>query len=177
MLDSAPITWFTEDPTPVFILGGITLAVLLVLLMKTGRGVILFAMAATAAIMGLAVLIDALVVTDRERVENVVYQAAAAAERNDIDGVAALVSPSVTQIKADLRHWIGQLEIESVSIGGLDVSVDRTKQPPTATARFWYVGQGKWRHGETVHDRVAGKLKVDFRQEGNRWLVTDYEQL
>ena len=28
MLDSAPITWFTEDPTPIFILGGITLAAL-----------------------------------------------------------------------------------------------------------------------------------------------------
>ena len=177
MLDSAPITWFTEDPLPVFILGGIALAVLLILLLKTGRGVVLIAMAATVAIMGLAVLVDALVVTDRERVEEVVYQAAAAAERNDLDGVAAFVSPTVKQIKADLRHWIGQLEIESVSIGGLAVSVDRTKTPLTATARFWYVGQGKWRHGETVHNRVAGRLKVDFRQEGNRWLVTDYEQL
>ena len=46
--------------------------------MKTGRGLVLVAMAAVAAFMGLAVLVDALVVTDRERVENVIYEAAAA---------------------------------------------------------------------------------------------------
>jgi hypothetical protein len=177
MLDSAPITWFTEDPTPIFILGGITLAVLFVYLMKTGRGMVLVAMAAVAAFMGLAVLVDAIVVTDRERVEDVVYQAAAAAERNDLDAVAAFVSPSAPQIKIDIRRWIGQLIIESVSIGSLDVEVDRTAGSPTATAKFWYIGQGKSRRGDTVHDRVPGKLKVDFRKEAEHWLVTAYEPL
>jgi hypothetical protein len=178
MLESAPITWFTEDPTPIFILGGITLAVLFVYLMKTGRGLVLVAMAAVAAFMGLAVLVDAIVVTDRERVENVIYEAAAAAEQHNLDEVTALVSASAPQIKADIRHWLrDQLIIESVTIGNLDVSVDRTTSPPTATAKFWYIGQGKWRRGDTVHDRVPGKLKVDFRKEGERWLVTAYEPL
>ncbi len=175
MLDSAPITWFTEDPTPIFILGGITLAVLFVYLMKTGRGLVLVAMAAVAAFMGLAVLVDALVVTDRERVENVIYEAAAAAEHNNLDAVAAFVSPSAPQIKADIRHWIRQLIIESVTIGGLDVSVDHTTSPPTAAAKFWYVGQGQWRRGVTVYERIPGKLKVDFRLENNQWRVIGYE--
>jgi hypothetical protein len=177
MLDSAPITWFTEDPTPIFILGGITLVVLFVYLMKTGRGLVLVAMAAVAAFMGLAVLVDALVVTDRERVENVIYEAAAAAEHNNLDSVAAFVSPSAPQIKADIRHWIGQLIIESVTIGGLDVAVNHTTSPPTATAKFWYVGQGQWRRGVTVYERIPGKLKVDFRLENNQWRVISYEHL
>jgi hypothetical protein len=177
MFDSAPITWFTEDPMPIFILGGITLAVLLVFLLKTGRGAVLFAMAAVAAFMGMAVLIDALVVTDRERVENVIYKAAAAAERNDLDAVVGFVSPSAPQISAEIRHWISQLIVDSVSIGSLEVELDRSTNPPTATAKFWYIGQGKWRRGDTVHDRIPGKLKVDFRKEGDRWLVTGYEHL
>ncbi len=177
MLDSAPITWFTEDPTPIFILGGITLAALFVYLMKTGRGLVLVAMAAVAAFMGLAVLVYALVVTDRERVENVIYEAAAAAEHNNLDAVAAFVSPGAPQIKADIRHWIGQLIIESVTIGGLDVSVDHTTSPPTAAAKFWYVGQGQWRRGVTVYERIPGKLKVDFRLENNQWRVIGYEHL
>jgi len=180
MLDSAPITWFTEDPTPIFILGGITLAALFVYLMKTGRGLVLVAMAAVAAFMGLAVLVDALVVTDRERVENVIYEAAAAAEHNDLNAVTAFVSSSVPQITADIRHWIGpngQLAIESVTIGGLDVSVDHTTSPPTAAAKFWYVGQGQWRSGVTVYERIPGKLKVDFRLENNQWRVIGYEHL
>ena len=177
MLDSAPITWFTEDPTPIFILGGIMLAVLFVHLMKTGRGLVLVAMAAVAAFMGLAVLVDALVVTDRERVENVIYEAAAAAEHNNLDAVAVFVSPSAPLIKADIRHWIGQLKIESVTIGGLDVSVDHTTSPPTAAAKFWYVGQGQWRRGVTVFERIPGKLKVDFRLENNQWRVIGYEHL
>jgi hypothetical protein len=116
-----------------------------------------------------------LVLTDRERVENVIYQAAAGAERNDLDAVAAFVSPSAPQIKAEIRRWIGQMNIESVSIGSLEVTVDRTTGSPTATAKFWYIGQGKWRRGDTVHDRIPGKLKVDFRKEGEHWLVTGYE--
>ncbi len=94
MSDSAPITWFTEDPTPILIVGGLTLAVLLVMVLKTGQGLYLFIMAGVAAFMGLAVLIDKLVVTDREMVEKVIYDAAAAAEQNKLEQVASYISPS-----------------------------------------------------------------------------------
>jgi hypothetical protein len=106
--DSAPITWFTEDPTPIIVGGILCLFVLGMFFLKSGRGIILVGMACVAQIMGLAVLIDHLVVTDREQVANVIYQAAAAAERNDLEAVTAFISPSATEVKAEARHWISR---------------------------------------------------------------------
>jgi hypothetical protein len=105
MFDSAPFTWFTENPLPILIGGGVVLLVLLVLLLKTGRGVILTAMLGVAVVMGLAVLIDRLVVTDRERIANVIYQGAAAAQRNDLDAIVDLISPSASDVRAASRDF------------------------------------------------------------------------
>src|SRR5436190_1448245 len=121
MLDSAPITWFTENPTPIYVIGGMVLVVLLVFLLKTGRGMILFAMAGVVLFMGLAALVDKLVVTDRECIENAIYGAAAAAEQNKLEAVAAFISPSAPAISAEIRHWKGRVTIESVTVGGVDV--------------------------------------------------------
>jgi hypothetical protein len=176
MSDSAPIIWFTEDPTPILIAGGITLIVLLVFLLKTGRGAILYAMAGVAFFMGLAVLIDKLVVTDRERIEKVIYDAAAAAERNELSAVANYISPSKPAIRSEIQRWIGQVTIESVTVGGLNVEVDRKSTPPTAIARFWFIGKGKLKRGDLAHDTFPGRLLVKFQKEGDRWLVTDYER-
>src|SRR5262245_66549345 len=88
------MTWLTEDPTPILIAGGIALIVLLVALLKTGRGVVLMAMVGVALLMGLALLIDKLVVTDRESAADVIYQAAAAAEENKPEVVLSFISPS-----------------------------------------------------------------------------------
>ena len=107
-------TWLVEDPTPVYMLLG-TLAVALaagfwikrrrayvlgcglvlltlgVFFLKSGRALILVAMAGVALLMGLAIVIDRVVVTDREQVANIIYDCAAAAERNDLDAVLAHV--------------------------------------------------------------------------------------
>src|SRR5215813_10738404 len=107
MSDSAPIIWFTEDPTPILVGGGLILLVLGGFFLKSGRGIILLAMALVALTMGLAVLIDRLVVTDREAVANTIYDAAAMAERNDLNGVMEIISSDAPEVRAEARHWIG----------------------------------------------------------------------
>src|ERR1051326_3688214 len=125
MLDSAPFTWFTENPLPILIGGGVALLVLLVLLLKTGRGLILTALLGVAVFMGLALLIDRLVVTDRERVADVINQGAAAAQRNDLDAIVNLISPSATDVRAEARRWVGQARLEEVTIAAMDVTLNR----------------------------------------------------
>ncbi len=93
MTDSAPIIWFTENPTPILVGGGLALLVLAGFFLKSGRAAILIAMALVAAVMGLAVLTDRLIVTDREQVANTIYDAAAAAERNELNAVMDIISP------------------------------------------------------------------------------------
>jgi hypothetical protein len=175
-MDSAPITWFTEDPTPILIAGGITLIVLLVFLLKTGRGAILYAMAGVALFMGLAVLIDKLVVTDRERIANVIYDAGAAAKRNDLSAVVAFISPSVPAVQQDARRWIGQAKLDEVTITNMRIDLDRSTNPPTATAVFRGFAQGQLRDRSAVYaGTYFGLITAHFRREGDRWVVTDYD--
>ena len=86
---------------------------------------------------GLTVLIDKLVVTDREQVQSVIYDAARQAEKNNLQAVIDCISPSAASVRAEARRWIGQAKLTSVTIGQLEVTVDKSKQPWTATAHFW----------------------------------------
>lgn len=176
MFDSPPITWFTENPTPLLVTGGMMLMLLLVFFLKSGRFVLFWPMGAVAVFMGITVLVDRLVVTDRERVQNAIYDAAAAGEKNNLEGVLAIISPSAARVREEARRWIGQAKLEEVTIGNLQVTLDRTKQPQTAVAEFWVRAQGEARTGTTIYHNYVGRLRVEFQQEGERWLVTDYQR-
>jgi hypothetical protein len=107
----------------------------------------------------------------------VIYDAAAMAERNDLNGVMEIILPDAGEVKAEARHWIGQAKIESVSISAMEVTVDRTKKPMTATAEFrvFAIGQITEQH-MTYPAKYLGRLHVDLRQSGGRWLVTSYQR-
>ena len=165
MSDSAPITWFTENPTPIFTIGGIALIILLVLFLKSGRAVILMAMAGVVLFMALAVLIDRLVVTDREQVANVIYRGAVDAQRNDLNAIMAIISPSAAQVRDEARHWIGQAKLEDVSISAMDVQLNRTANPPTATADFRVYARGQiLDRGTPYPANYLGHLTVHFQR-------------
>ncbi len=176
MLDSAPIIWFTENPTPILVAGGMMIMLLLVFFLKSGRLVLLWPAGAALAFMGLTVLIDHLVVTDRERVQNVIYDAAAAAEQNHLEKVIDYISPSATHVRDEARRWIGQAKLESVTIAQLEVTVDKSKRPYTAVAHFWVRAQGTAHTETAIYRNYVGRLVVDFQLEGDHWLVTAYQR-
>lgn len=177
MSDTAPIIWFTENPTPILVSGGLVLLVLAGFFLKSGRAGILIAMAVVAAVMGLAVLIDHLVVTDREAVANTIYDAAAAAERNDLNAVMDIISPRPPEVKAEAQRWIGQAKVESVSISAMEVTLNREAKPMTARAEFRVFATGQLTDRTMPYPiKYLGRLNVNFVQSGKRWLVTEYER-
>jgi hypothetical protein len=177
MSDSAPITWFTENPTPILIMGGIAIVVLLVFFLRSGRAVLLMAMAGVALFMALTVLIDRLVVTDREQVANVIYQGAADAQRNDLNAIMAIISPSAAQVREEAQHWIGQAKLDDVSISAMDVELNRSANPLTATADFRVFAHGQILDRGTPYPvNYPVHLTVHLQREPAGWLVTSYER-
>ena len=77
------MTWFTEDSTPLLVIGVIIEALLVLGIVKTGRVWILYAMAAVALLVGAAVYIEKHTITDTKRVRAALDNAAAALEHND----------------------------------------------------------------------------------------------
>ena len=75
---------FLDSPWPAILFGIIGEAVLAVMLLRSGRGVLLGAMAGVLALSLAGVGVERLVVTDNKLIAAVIYDAAAALEANDL---------------------------------------------------------------------------------------------
>jgi hypothetical protein len=109
-------------------------------------------------------------------VQNAIYEAAADAEKNNIEAVLSFISPTATTVRDEVRRWIGQTKLSLVNIASLEVHIDKEANPPTATARFWVRAEGEVHSQTAIYHNYIGRLIVDFRKEGNRWLVTGYQR-
>ena len=164
------MTWLYEDQWTI-ILGTLFVALLLVLAAwKTGRGVLLLAIVGVVLVGGVLVLIEWRVVTDREKIYEAIDQIATAVEANDLTAASEFISPSAPAIPNQIKA-----EMASGSFSKVQVSSDRKIEinlhtsPPTATATFTAWAQLREFRTPTQ------KVKLTFRLEGDRWLVTKFE--
>ena len=172
MSDSAPVTWFTEDPTTLFIAGGVAIIVLLGFFFKSGRGVLLLAIGGVVLLMLLALLIDALVITDREAIENIIYKSAEAAEANRLNEIKEFIAPGASAVRAEADRWIGHIKLEWVSITAMRVDLNKTANPPKAEAVFRVLARGTMSdRNMTIGGGTSSLVTVDFVKQGDRWWV------
>jgi hypothetical protein len=172
------MSWLTDNPMPVYVLGGIALVVLLVLMLKTGRGIVLAAMGGVILCIVAAFMIDSFVVTDREEVEKTLVEAAALAEQNRLEDLLDYISPSVPHIRGQAKSWISQASrIDDVGVSAIEITVNMERNPPTARAEFRIYAAGEARERNNPFPFTYFKrMGVDFQREGNRWRVVDYQR-
>jgi hypothetical protein len=165
---------FVESPWPWLLIGVGVETVLAIVLVRTQRGAVLWAMLAVAAVVAAGLVVERLVVTDRKAVENTLDAAVAAVEANDISRLLACISPSAENVRSQARTMLDRVEVRSVWIRGLEVKVNRLTSPWTAQARFVASGEAQDRKNELPYPGYTHPVVVEFRREGDRWLVTGY---
>ena len=165
------LEWFTESaffPSCIGILLTITfvgfaMASGEMLMMKIGLGI--------ALLTALLITTEILIVTDREQVENSLYDMAGSMRENDFDGVYKyLDSPElVSRAKAHLRD----ATCHSCNITAInEVSVD--DDGTSATADFAaYARASNTRHPSPIP--VQQRIKLFFKKRGDDWKVSDFE--
>src|SRR5689334_954700 len=100
-----------ENPWPVLTAAiGLEL-VLAVLVARTGQAKLFVVMAAVALMAVVLVLIERLVVTDREQIEDALAGIASGLVKNDPEAVLVFVSPQATQIQQTARSVLPQVTI------------------------------------------------------------------
>ena len=167
------MAFLVEGPWTILFIGIAVEAILGLALMQTGRGKYFIAMIGMAVVVVIALVVERLVVTDREAVEQTLDAAVAAARKNDVNGVLDCISPSAKEAREYVRWIFGRFEVQEGHISDLDIKINRLKSPPTAEAKFLDVGKGRDRNGEAFHDSFVLRVLVKLRLEGKRWLVTD----
>jgi hypothetical protein len=165
---------FLESFWPVLLIGIAVEAVLMVALLRTGRGNLLWAMIGVALFTIAGVVVERLVVTQREAVENTLDAAVDAVLASDLNRLLDCVSPTAKKTRDDARQVFGRVEVGSTYIHSMEIKIDDRTSPYTAKARFQVIGQARDRKGEIPYEGFNRAVTVELRLEGNRWLVYDY---
>lgn len=170
------MTTLLENPMPLVFFGIIAEAVLGVILLRTGRGVILWAMLGVLLLVLAGLGLERLVVTEAEQVEATLGGLADALEANDLDQIFQYVAPEARSSRARAQQALGMYWVTSVKMNNLKVTINRLTSPPTAKARFIGVFTGEDRTGMLPLSNGRWGFEVKLRQEGDRWLVTEHSE-
>lgn len=166
------MTWLLEDQLTI-ILGTVFVAVMLTLAAwKTGRGVLLLAAVGASLLGGGLVLVEWLVVTDREKIYDVIDQVAAAVEANDVEAASRHISTSPTAmgIPREVQGAMASGSFSKVQISSdRKIKINRHTNPPTATATF--TAWAQVREFRTPTQRV----NLTLRLEDEHWRVSKLE--
>ena len=164
-----------ENPMPIIFAGIAVEAVLGVILVKTGRGVLLLAMIGVLVLVLGGVALEALVVTDRERVEAALDGGAAAFVDGDVDRVLTFVAPDATGTQAAVRQVLRRVDIDAIKITDLTINLVRTTSPPTARASMVCIVSGREKSGTFAPTTRPVRVEIQLRQQGERWLVIGHK--
>jgi len=168
------MTWLVEDPTPTLVAAALIEALLVLALVKTGRGVLLWAVAGVALQAVALLALEWLIVTDKEKVEETLSGAARALEANDPQAVLSYIDPS-SSLRGQVSQEMSRVTITKASFNRLDVKFNRHTSPPTAEADFMGYISAKDRRGELPYENFVDRFKVQLRLSKDRWLVTGYD--
>ncbi len=165
------MTWLLEQPLPTLVMGVVLAAALIMGFLKTGQKSLLFATLAVVALAVGLLIAERMVVTDREQVEQVLFEIAQAVERNDMDGALRHVSPDAPGVE-HARSELGRIQFQEVDIKpNLEIQVAPDRIPATAEARFNVVVTANVGLGVSRYPRY---VEVTFEKQGDRWVVRDY---
>ena len=121
------------------------------------------------------VILDEMIVTEKEKVRSAIYALAERVGANDVEGAVSMVSPSATQCIDDIRSEMPQYEfqyclvrrIEPFEIqdkgGQLEATVEFRVLVDVRAQQIGYGG------------RVLRVVELNLRKEGDRWLFYDYD--
>ena len=156
------------------VVGGIALAGLAIFLwVQTAKKEMLYGGIVLLVLTALLAAVSLQVVTDRERIIQILDEVAVALENNDYETVYAAIHPNsqegVQRAKAELPNYtFKEARVTRVR----EISVNRDSTPPTAIAIFTVVVDVA-ANGQSY--RVPRLVKIYFRERDGRWLVHDYE--
>ncbi len=142
---------------------------------RTGRGYLLWVMIGAAAVVAAGLIVEHFVVTDRKSIEQTMDAAVAAVEANNINALLDCISPAAEETRGYARRLLDRVEVEGAYVHNLRITINHLTSPPTAVVQFQAIGQGRDRRGEIPSGPYNNAVRVDFRREGDRWLVTGCE--
>jgi hypothetical protein len=173
------MTMFLEDPLPIILVGIVVVAVLAFAYVNVRRGALLWAIAATLAVVLVGVAVERLVVTDREQVEATLDGVIEAMEADDWERLKRdYIAPGATYTLQRAEFARGLIAVISAKANRLEVTVNPLTSPPTAEAQFTGVISYRLRDpaNQFPYDYYVARFVVELQKEGDRWMISNHEE-
>ncbi len=171
------MTILFENPLRIIFIGIVIEALLGIVLFRTGRGALLWAMLGVLALTLAGVVVERMVVTQRERVEMTLDGITSALEANDLKRVLSYIAPGAVQTRNRAAWALGRIEVQSARIYKLEITINRLTSPMTAKAAFFGHVRYRDRQGEIPYNNYGSRFVVDLHKEGAAWVVTGHVEV
>lgn len=163
-----------ESPVPALVLGILAELVLGWLLVTTGRKGFLWGMAGVLGALGIALVVERLVVTEAEKVEAVLDAAVAALERNDLPGVERCLSHRADGLRGRLRAYAGEVVFSEVRIRNVEVrGIYDLESPPGAVVHLQGTALFDDRSGMFPYHAYSSGFEVELIREPDGWKIDE----
>ena len=164
-----------ENPIPIILFGIFAEAVLGLILLHTGRGVLLWVMIGVAVLVAAGVGLERMVVTERERIEAVLEAAAVAVAANDKQAVLQCVDPGNRKTRRLIDRAFGNAEFTKAKITRLDITIKELASPPRATAKITVRVSFDLRSGTNPYETYRASFSIELCRTGDKWLIEDHD--
>ncbi len=169
--------WILENPWPAGVVGAVFVVGFLSAWGQTGQKKYLGAAAAVAVVALALVVVEHLIVTPREEVEQTIHEIAQALEQNDTQRVLSYLHPQAQLARTALRRVLPQVKIYWARASDIRVELSPENDPQRArvkvfgTIRFEYRMREMPERFQRTYAREVEAILV--RHQG-RWLVRGY---
>ena len=164
------MTWFTENPTQPVMLGLLVIFILGAFAFMLKKRILVYIAIVVALLTVAVVVIESQIVTDRERIETIVYKLSLAVEENDIQGVTQFAGKN---LKARIEKEMPKYEFEVCNILNLEPIKINETAPVTSIVRFQCIARGTFRR-EQFQGAVRRKVELRFKKVDDEWVVVNY---
>jgi len=165
---------FTENPLAIAVIGGVcAIFPLLVFLSRRTLGSLL-ALGGVIALTLLLILVERLIVTDREAILQQQKGVLAAVEANNVAATLAFIDAAAANVRSDAQTLMPQVKVNRArAMGDIEVTFDPASNLTQATTRFRGFLDGI-HAGSGMHFGYMDNVEIHWAKRDNRWLIVGY---
>ncbi len=167
------MNFLLENPLPIYATGAVLGTVCGLAFLARRNLPSLFALIGVVVLTLLLVLVERIVVTEREQVEATLQQLMANLETGEVPAVLALIDPAAAPMRADVEILMPQATIEDTGATAVRVEVDADAKPLTATSRFRGRVDGIHR-SSGMRLFFFDEVEIIWVKRGDKWLAEAY---
>jgi hypothetical protein len=173
------MTWLYEQPLIIVVLGVALIFGLGVGWSASGRKELLYALGAALALLIGALVIERMVVTDREAIRATLQQIANDVKSNNRAAVKSHVHSSAPELKAKADAEMPNYQFTDCRITKIHlIEVDDHAEPRSGVVEFNVIASGSFKQGgiEVADANVPRWVKLHLlREKDGRWGVVEYD--